>query len=113
MLISIADALARYDVSRSTIVRRLNDGTLTKHHHADTNTIRLDIDELDERYPRRSSDSALSGGSTEPRPAHEVVGVLPRGMADALVPTPAALLAATTRALRPPLFPRLAGRSQR
>ena len=105
MLIRVADAVKRYHVSRSTIMRRIDNGTLTKHTLPDSTKLMLDIDQLDRLFTLRTSRATPE--SEAPSCDAVIEPVLPSGMAQRLVPHPAELYAAAYRAMHAPRLPRL------
>jgi len=105
MLIRVADAVKRYHVSRSTIMRRIDNGTLTKHTAPDSTKLMLNIDQLDRLFTQRTPRTTTE--SKEPSRDAVIEPVLPSGMAQRLVPHPNELHAAAYRAMHAPRLPRL------
>lgn len=121
MLIDLNTAVATYDASRTTIMRRIKQGDLTKHPAPDTRTaFRLDTTQLDRHFARRDQaptpalpqideERATVQSEAEAVELRQDVPAqfLPRGMAERLVPPPHQLRAAMQRALDAPRLPRL------
>lgn len=124
MLIDLNTAVATYDASRTTIMRRIKQGDLTKHPAPDTHTaFRLDTTQLDRHFARRDQvptpavpqfdeERATDRSQAEAVELRRDVPALflPRGMAERLVPPPHQLRAAMQRAFDAPRLPRLIAR---
>ena len=123
MLIDLNTAVARYEVSRTTIMRRIKHGDLTRHPDRDGNSgFRLDTTQLGRLFPLREPGSASPMGTHGQESRTESVAehvepkrsvhaeFLPRGMAERLVPSPMQLEAAMQQALAAPKLPRLVAR---